>query len=172
MNKYIIAFIFCLFSFTAYAQTKHIKFMGFPIDGTISSFEQKLLSKGLKQNKLYNQVSPVGERFYDGIFAGYDAQFVIRYNTKTKIVYNVTVLIKRQDMSYVNMLYHEFINLYMRKYKDWEGGINEENTVCKLWNNDGYIVLSPSSESLTALLIMYNDNVNEEKNKQVENSDL
>ena len=47
--KRILLYIILLLTFvSAKAQVSHISFMGIPLDGTISMFEQKLFAKGLK----------------------------------------------------------------------------------------------------------------------------
>lgn len=171
MRKFIIAFLFSLTSLYSLGQTNHIKFMGIPIDGTISTFEQKLISKGLKPIKDFNENSPSGDRYFNGVFAGYESVILVKYNPKTKIVYKVAVCIDRADYSYVQDLYAEFIDLLLRKYKDWNSGTDEGQTMCRWWNDDGDIGLVPNKQS-NNLIIIYQDNANSDKNEESEISDL
>ena len=48
MKKYITLIILSLLAITIHAQTEHAKFMGIPINGTITQFQQKLQAKGIQ----------------------------------------------------------------------------------------------------------------------------
>lgn len=84
------------------AQAQHMKFMGIPLDGTIDSFQAKLAAKGIKPDKQYNATTPVGSRFFEGIFCGYQAEFYAYYNAKTKNVYRCKACICNTSLNYVN----------------------------------------------------------------------
>lgn len=81
----------------------HLKFMGFELNGTISDYHKKLLSKGL-QISANNSSLPVGQRSYQGIFSGNDAEIVVWYNPRTKIVYRAKAIIKRKGKNIIQQL--------------------------------------------------------------------
>ncbi|MBE6339462.1 MAG: hypothetical protein E7069_01825 [Bacteroidales bacterium] len=90
--KQIITLVMLLISVAAFAQTEHLKIMGIPIDGNITSFQSKLQQKGFvfKSNK-----STPGEREvykqYSEKFAGRNCSLFVSYDRNTKIVYDVQV---------------------------------------------------------------------------------
>lgn len=81
----------------------HLKFMGFELNGTISDYHKKLLSKGL-QISANNSSLPVGQRSYQGIFSGNDAEIVVWYNPRTKNVYRAKAIIKRKGKNLIQQL--------------------------------------------------------------------
>lgn len=81
----------------------HLKFMGFELNGTISDYHKKLLSKGI-QISANNSSLPVGQRSYQGIFSGNDAEIVVWYNPRTKNVYRAKAIIKRKGKNLIQQL--------------------------------------------------------------------
>lgn len=47
MRTFLIVFLSCLFCLIAQARLEHLKFMDIPINGSINSFQKKLLKKGI-----------------------------------------------------------------------------------------------------------------------------
>lgn len=78
-------------SFLANAQEPHLKFMGIPINGTITQFQSKLIKKGLRVSK-YSKSLDKGIRAYEGHFSGRKAMIATYYNPSTKGVFSVRVL--------------------------------------------------------------------------------
>ena len=75
-----------------------LKFMGIPLDGTITNFQAKLVQKGFKPDSELNKVLDVGVRaFTGGTFYGEKADIAVWYNPKTKIVYSAKVIIESQS---------------------------------------------------------------------------
>jgi len=120
MRRIITSFLFCLITMTTYAQTEHVKFMGIPINGTITQFQQKLQAKGIKYNREYSSVSGPGTRFFDGVFLENKALFMVKYNSKTKIVYEVVVLFKEQPLDVAKIYFDDYNNKYSNKYFYWK----------------------------------------------------
>ncbi|MBR3445155.1 MAG: hypothetical protein IKH14_04715 [Prevotella sp.] len=71
------------------AQTSddHMKFIGIPLDGTITQFQQKLLAKGYTIRKDVNAILPIGTRAFKGTFIGRKANIAVYYDETSKIVY-------------------------------------------------------------------------------------
>lgn len=82
----------------------HLKFMGIPLNGTLSSFQAKLLKKGLRINKS-TKLLP-GVRAYTGIFTGKKADFYVYYDTKSLKVFGARVFFKEEYTSYSSALSH------------------------------------------------------------------
>lgn len=72
------------------AQT-HMKFMGIPLDGTIDVFAQKLKAKGITYDADISKKLSPGAKLYTGLFMGENAQFMVMFNAKSRIVYSVVV---------------------------------------------------------------------------------
>ncbi len=86
------------FAVPAQAQTaSHFRFMGIPINGTITNFQSKLASKGFIYDAQASKRSDPGVRRFNGMFSGNEAKLVVFFDSKTKIVYNVKVIIDQSD---------------------------------------------------------------------------
>lgn len=113
--RYILLSILCMFALSGSA--KHLAFMGIPINGTISTFQTKLSNKGCKVSNLNYQL-PSGIRMFTGVFAGNDSEIFVYFNTKTKIVYKVRVLVKEPSLDIARSTFDYYKNLLSQKYED------------------------------------------------------
>ena len=87
MKKLFLLLVITLFvSVGAMAQTEHLKFMGIPLNGTITQFQNKLKAKGVDVNPSLNKFIPTGGRAFKGVFSGNDATIFVYYDEKTKKV--------------------------------------------------------------------------------------
>ena len=75
------------------AQTEHLKFMGIPLTGSITAFQEKLKAKGIEYDAEGSRQIKVGCRCFKGSFSGEKANFYVYYNEKTKIVYRAKAVI-------------------------------------------------------------------------------
>lgn len=105
---------------TLSVHSQHLKFMDIPIDGTISSFQSKLESKGIKVNGTKSKSAPNGQRIFEGKFQGYNSEITVFYNRKTKEVYKVETQIKSKIKTDIEIIFSQAINTVRDKY------INEE----------------------------------------------
>lgn len=97
MQRFIFSFIMFVCSIFAMAQNEtHLKFMGLELGGTISEMQSHLEKKGLTIDPM-NKSLPVGQRAYNGIFSGENAQIIIWYNPRTKLVYRGKAIIEKQS---------------------------------------------------------------------------
>ena len=116
MLKKLLFFLFFLISATGYA--KHLEFMGIPINGSITSFQNKLLAKGCSVSK-ENKLLPTGIRGFHGLFAGKDCDIYVWYNPRTKIVYSVrAVAYCGSTIENAQNVFNYFKNLLTKKYED------------------------------------------------------
>ena len=93
MKRTISLLLLCMIWFVASAQ-QHMKFMGIPLDGTITTFTTKLQAKGVKISP-NNSKSGAGCRWFVGSFFGQSAEIYVYYNPTTKIVYRAKAVIER-----------------------------------------------------------------------------
>lgn len=123
------------------AQTEHLKFMGIPLNGTITQFQAKLTAKGIKPNSELNKRLGVGCRAFTGTFSGEKAEFFVYYNDRTKIVYRAKAVIECMDGEKGEMKQKDFKDLLNRKYP---GAFSEQG------EQDGhptFMLLLPNSQN-------------------------
>ncbi|MCQ2349453.1 MAG: hypothetical protein MJZ98_03110 [Paludibacteraceae bacterium] len=93
------------------AQEPHVKFMGLPMNGVASTFEKKLIAKGLVADVDYNaQKTVTAHRFY-GQFMGQDATIFVYFNAKNKKVYQAKVVLETLDEEEMEKLYTNMVQL-------------------------------------------------------------
>ena len=85
MKKIIFTLITLCFALNSFAQ-EHLKFKGIPIEGSITSFCEKLKSKGLEQVETDNNAT-----FFVGDFTGRNATIGVAATDDGKNVYSVAV---------------------------------------------------------------------------------
>lgn len=108
MKKLLLAFLL-LFAMTANAE--HLKFMGIPIDGPISTFQTKLTTKGFKFLKREDDA-----QLYKGKFFGESVTLYVPYDTKNKSVYEVRVLFPDMALVPERAFYDEVFKSLSDKY--------------------------------------------------------
>ena len=118
MMKRILIALLLVFSFIgAMAQNtnEHFKFMGIPINGTLESFTQKLVAKGLKRE----HASEV-DVLLKGTFAGKSGSGVCVMRIPSRnIVYKVVVCLPSKDTwEWLEDDYTEFKRMLTSKYGD------------------------------------------------------
>lgn len=116
MKKIISVIIVCLVSLSTYAQVEHMKFMGIPLDGNISAFQQKLKSKGVEYNSNLSSRSPAGVRAFKGVFSGEEANIYVYYNAKTKTVYRAKAVLTIVNESIADNKFDKFASMLKEKY--------------------------------------------------------
>ena len=94
-----------------------MKFMGIPLNGTISEFTAKMKAKGASISP-GNSVSGPGCRWFNGTFFGKKAGFYVYYNPSTKIVYRAKAVISSTDFDYVKSIYDEINSVIQNKYDE------------------------------------------------------
>lgn len=171
------------FAVPAQAQTApHFRFMGIPINGTITNFQSKLASKGFIYDAQASKRSDPGVRQFNGMFSGNKAKLVVFFDSKTKIVYDVKVIIERYDRDAAQDLYDEMRSNLLTKYEGKSTNKDakvdgEDATYIYVFQDDKLIgviniyIQEPSYES-TWVAIEYVDIVNTGKNRDSKMEDL
>lgn len=129
MKKTIIMMTLCLVVFCCPVQAQHLKFMGIPLNGTITQFQQKLTAKGVKYDKRASQLTPSGVRAFTGNFAGEKAEIYVYYDPASKVVYRAKAVITYPTEDICDSHYYEFKSLLSSKYPDayCEEGYQDEH---------------------------------------------
>lgn len=121
--------------------------MGLPINGTINSFENKLIEKGIKPDVENNKSLPYGERRFYGLFMGKRCVFTVKYTSKTKTVFGIEIGFSDENKSIVDHFVNSFYDGLKEKYSDFYDMIpddhgkecfyiyNTNNHVLFNWNN-------------------------------------
>ena len=123
MKRTLLITLCCLFSIIIQAQTEHLKFMGIPLDGSISAFQSKLQAKGIKYDAESSRQLKAGCRSFKGSFSGEKADFYVYYNEKTKVVYRAKAVITCFDKERGEEKFYTFRSMLKTKYSD---GIAED----------------------------------------------
>ena len=176
MKKTLLLILFTLFlSAPLYAQSKsnqHLKFMGIPIDGSITNFQNKLIAKGFKYDKVGSQNIEGPTRIFKGQFAGESSQLFVYYDRDQKFVYSVGVCIDRDSEDDIINLMSNFISNYENKY-----GIDAEkgDDTYDFYFDNGRIRLFYDEQVYSygyTLYILYTDYLNYNKYSQNNMDDL
>lgn len=179
MKRIFSFFVMLVLTLGMMAQTQHMKFMGIPLDGTISAFHQKLVAKGCKPNVEFNKTIPVGGRAFTGTFFGEKANIYVYYNAKTKVVYRAKACIQRSSEDDIIRKYNEVKSALEEKYPDAYVSKGEEfgYEVMRFYTGQGEIDLYVSKHDRVypteyTLFIDYIDEVNDKKNENSKMNDL
>lgn len=135
----LLAVIAC--TMTVCSQTEHLKFMGFPLDGTIDSFQSKLATKEVKPNTELNKVIGVGTRVFKGSFAGYESDIIVFYEKKTKTIYRAKACITNTDKGLFEQIYKKLKTMLIEKYGEPKRTGENEDLEVVFVNDEGLIDL-------------------------------
>lgn len=117
MSKKIITLLLLALSLTAFADN-HLKFMGIPINGQLSTFCQALEKKNFQLEKAYTNSAR-----YEGLFTGKLAYVIVETTPKTYTVCDVLVAYQDNDKwEDMENLYFELKEQLTAKYgepKEW-----------------------------------------------------
>jgi hypothetical protein len=178
MKRILSFFVMLVLTLGAMAQTQHMKFMGIPLDGTISAFHQKLVAKGCKHDVEISKVVGAGSRIFTGTFFGEKADIHVYYNAKTKVVYRAKAVIRRSSEDDIIQKYNEVKSALKEKYPDAyvSKGEYEGNEGVRFYTDLGNIDLYVSKDIVYAdkyyLHIDYFDDANNRKNENSKMNDL
>jgi len=116
MRKLFLLFLFVYSCAFVHAQQEHLKFMGIPLNGTITQFQAKLKNKGLSYDMKTSKGLSGGLRAFTGVFSGERADVYIYYDVKSKIVYRAKVVITCLDEEKWNYKFNDFNRKLLSKY--------------------------------------------------------
>jgi hypothetical protein len=115
MKRILIALLFVFSCIGAMAQNanEHFKFMGIPINGTLESFSQKLVAKGMKRQQCKDNTG-----IFSGTFAGErDCGVYVTRIPSRNIVYRVVVFLPSEDTwDRLEEDYNKFKEMLTTKY--------------------------------------------------------
>ena len=122
MRRVLLSLLCIIIFHTLQAQTGHLKFMGIPLDGTISQFQTKLILKGCKlETDLNKHIKGKPFRFFTGSFAGYESSIKIKFNAKTEIVWGAMVTIDFPNLEAAESKMKYYIDKLLAKYPSSSG---------------------------------------------------
>lgn len=115
MKRILIALLFVFSCIGAMAQNtnEHFKFMGIPINGTLESFTQKLVAKGMKRQQGWDNTG-----VFSGTFAGErDCEVYVNMIPSRNIVYRIVVCLPSKDTwDWLEKDYNKFKQMLTTKY--------------------------------------------------------
>ena len=115
MKRILIALLFVFSCIGAMAQNtnEHFKFMGIPINGTLESFTQKLVAKGMKRQQGWDNTG-----VFSGTFAGErDCEVYVNMIPSRNIVYRIVVCLPSKDTwEWLENDYKQFKQMLTSKY--------------------------------------------------------
>jgi hypothetical protein len=132
MKKIIFTLITLCFALNSIAQ-EHLTFKGIPIEGSMTSFCQKLKSKGLKQVATKKNVT-----LFLGDFTGRDAKIAVGATDDGKNVHSVVVMFDpSEEWNTLTNTYDYFKELYTHKYGEPEASVennpaNSDSNISKM----------------------------------------
>lgn len=162
---------------------EHMKFMGIPLTGTITQFQNKLTAKSITYDKEFSSHLEAGIRAFNGVFAGEKAQIFIYYNVSTKIVYKARVSIACENATICSNKYETMKSMLYQKYGDkyaqTQHVYGSENMLWKIPNanvdaviGNIYLSISDSYRPRYYLYIDYMDVENYHNNERRNMNDL
>ena len=178
MKRFILFMAVIACTMTVCSQTEHLKFMGFPLNGTIDSFQSKLATKEVKPDTEFNKVNGVGTRAFKGSFAGYKSEIYVYYEKRTKTVYRAKACMTETDKGLSEQIYDKLKTMLTEKYGEPEHiGESEGHESVSFLNDEGLISLYANQYKETypykhIIHVDYYDAVNYAKNKESVMDDL
>ena len=141
--KRLIILIISFLCFTQAFSEEHLKFLGYPIDGTVNEYASKLMSKGFYISS-DNKYARKGLRVMEGPFLGNTESFGLHYDIDTKIMYSVVFchsFFKEED---AKELYDKLESLLHEKHNEatYESPlVGSFVSSCSFQSNQGVITL-------------------------------
>lgn len=123
----LITCLLCMMALFTQAQTEHLKFMGIPLNGTISTFQAKLQAKGIRYDAEGSRQLKVGCRSFKGSFSGEKADFYVYYNEKTKVVYRAKAVITCFNKENGEEKFYSFKSMLKTKYSNGIASDSEQD---------------------------------------------
>ena len=112
--------IFCLLLVMASifaASAENLEFMGIPITGSISAFQEQLMAKGCSPTGENSEMGRVDARIFKGSFEGKECKIIVWYNNTSQQVYQVRVIINATTLEDIKLDFTHFKNLLTKKYE-------------------------------------------------------
>ena len=96
-----------------YSQESHIEFKGIPLNGSLSSFVEKMKREGFK----FKEYSDNSVAIMEGLFTGKNVEIFVISSSKTKTVWKVSSYYEGKE-SWLSLKrdYNEMVELFKKKY--------------------------------------------------------
>ena len=180
MKKHLLLILCALFiSVSLSAQSsssQHLKFMGIPINGSITNFQNKLIAKGFKYDQSGSKALDSPTRIYNGQFAGESAILYVYYDQTQKFVYRAKAVIQRSSEEQILSKMRMYRNQLIEKYNaSAEEGVYEGNESYYIPVENGWIDLYYVQNRYDigySLHIDYWDGANAQKHEKNNMNDL
>lgn len=118
--KKILSLFVCMLICLSVQADEHLKFMGIPLDGTITQFQAKLAKKSVTHDVAGSKKLSPGCRGFKGTFSGKKANIYVYYDTTSKVVYRAKAVIDYTDESISSGEYDYFVRMLSDKYLEAE----------------------------------------------------
>lgn len=118
--KKILSLVVCMLICLSVHADEHLKFMGIPLNGTITQFQAKLAKKGVTHDVAGSKMLPPGCRGFNGTFSGKKANIYVYFDTVSKVVYRAKAVIESTEGSISSGNYDYFVRMLSEKYYDAE----------------------------------------------------
>lgn len=176
MKRLLILIISCL-CFTQAFCDGHLKFLGFPIDGTVNEYASKIKSKGFYVSPENESVGK-GLRVMRGPFLGKERDIGLFYDKNTNLMYKVTFAEYFYNEKDAKVLYDKLVSLLREKYPNatFDPSFEVEGdpiSYCSFEIKEGIIYLGIFDVDSEYLFIRlsYNDRINSKKIYEREHQD-
>lgn len=127
MKKLLLLLFVSILALPALSQDRHLKFMGIPLNGSITNFQAKLNVKGVKYDAQLSSSLGDGCRGFNGIFSGEKATIYVYYNNKTKIVYRAKAVIECISKEKGEEKLKDFSTMLQDKYGSDNASFSEQD---------------------------------------------
>lgn len=115
MKRVLLFLVFVMIGIQ-HIEAQHLKFMGIPIEGSITNFQSKLAAKGIRINNNKSREAPVGQRMYNGKFQGYNSEITVYYDRNSKDVYKVETVIESKKKEFIQGILDKSLKAIEQKY--------------------------------------------------------
>ena len=116
MKKFIFILVAVMLAVAVNAQEKHLKFMGIPLNLTITEFEKELLAKDFEPNTYINKRLKSNTCVYKGSFLGHDVEVYIYFTPNSQLVYRSKVCVSNTDEKYISNKFYNLLRLLSYAY--------------------------------------------------------
>lgn len=117
MRKILLLLVTVIYSMTISAQSTHVKFMGIPLNVSITDFSNRLTQKGATVSPTSDNTGVPNCKMFNGIFFERNADIFVYYNLKSKIVYRAKAVIKLKTFDKALNDATSIISVIKSKYK-------------------------------------------------------
>lgn len=183
--KRLLLTIYCLLSLGCglfAEEVEHIKFMGFPLTGSIDEVQARLMRKDFKVGAM-SKTMAVGSRLFKGFFTGKEASVIVYYNKSldnqvysTRVFFDKHFSYEASKMAVEDMVDRLEARYGTRPERVFADDVDQyEKHTLSVYGGWIYVWTQKQrewDENSYLLLLEYHDAENELQNYRLENEDL